>query len=175
MHAIFLIPGPLWQESAHYRPVCPHITGSNAALMIYSVSMNKLMNKPVSCRRFERPWRSATSLYWLDYSFSADGHVWFMTCILNLTSPHYLFMWNPSTENVSWQMAPEVIIMTTSVATGDDEIDITIILWIDWKVVVTGGTGGYHYENLQCHQLWQNWHHTTSIQIIPPNSFHQWH
>ena len=29
----------------------------------------------------------------------------------------------------------------------------------DANFVTTGGTGGCHYDNLLCHQLWQSWHH----------------
>ena len=28
--------------------------------------------------------------------------------------------------------------------------------------VVIGGTAGCHYDNLQCHQWWQSWHHENS-------------
>ena len=28
--------------------------------------------------------------------------------------------------------------------------------------VITGGTGGCHKDNLQCHQWWQSWHHNNS-------------
>ena len=40
---------------------------------------------------------------------------------------------------------------------------------IHWKLshyganfVVSGGTSRYHYDNLQCHQWWQSWHHDNS-------------
>ena len=32
----------------------------------------------------------------------------------------------------------------------------------DANFVITGGTGGCHYDNLQCHQWWQSWHHNNS-------------
>ena len=32
----------------------------------------------------------------------------------------------------------------------------------DANFVITGGTGGCHYDNLQCHQWWQSWHHDCS-------------
>ena len=35
----------------------------------------------------------------------------------------------------------------------------------DANFVITSGTGGCLYDNLQCHQWWQSWHHDNSVSL----------
>ena len=41
----------------------------------------------------------------------------------------------------------------------------------DANFVITGGTAGCHYDNLQCHQLRQSWYYDESVFIVFTNIF----